>query len=225
MRPGGANAEMEHQTPRRAGRRQSARRSELSQVGEERGAFLRSGDSIEVHAVRRGNRGHDARRGIGLHALEELDVVVHDLFQRCRAVVVEVWGGLPDPAQAGNGLRCARYAAPLSTDLSASIETASRDYSTKQRVSDDEHQTCVRFYFYGQTELKPAVEGVEEATHRRRERVSFEAAYGKERVSLISSSLATPSRPTRRWSITRAERGACSDRATTSAWRSSTSSS
>ncbi len=82
----------------------------------------------------------------------------------------------------GNGFRCARYVAPLSPDLTASIEAVSRDYSAKLPVSDDEFQSYERFYSYDRTELKPATEGVEEAMHWRRERVSFEAAYGKERV-------------------------------------------
>jgi cephalosporin-C deacetylase-like acetyl esterase/predicted Ser/Thr protein kinase len=82
----------------------------------------------------------------------------------------------------GNGFRCARYGVPLSPDLKASIEAVSRDYSAKRPVSDDEFQSYVRFYSYDRTQLKPAVEGIEEAPHWRRERVSFEAAYGRERV-------------------------------------------
>jgi len=39
-----------------------------------------------------------------------------------------------------------------------------------------------RFYSYDQTPLEPEVERTEEAEHWRRERVSFAAAYGGERV-------------------------------------------
>jgi dipeptidyl aminopeptidase/acylaminoacyl peptidase len=49
-------------------------------------------------------------------------------------------------------------------------------------MSDGEFQNSVRFFSYDRTELKPEVAAVEEATHWRRERVSFEAAYGNERV-------------------------------------------
>jgi formylglycine-generating enzyme required for sulfatase activity/cephalosporin-C deacetylase-like acetyl esterase len=82
----------------------------------------------------------------------------------------------------GNGFRCARYAAPLSPDLTASIEPAFGDYWARPPASDAEFQSYVRFSSYDRTELRPAVEAVEEDRHWRRERVSFEAAYGGERV-------------------------------------------
>jgi serine/threonine protein kinase/formylglycine-generating enzyme required for sulfatase activity/cephalosporin-C deacetylase-like acetyl esterase len=82
----------------------------------------------------------------------------------------------------GNGFRCARYESPLPTHLAASIEAVSRDYAAQQPVGDDEFQSFVRFYSYDRTELKPVVEAVEEAAQWRREKVSFAAAYGNERV-------------------------------------------
>jgi cephalosporin-C deacetylase-like acetyl esterase len=82
----------------------------------------------------------------------------------------------------GHGFRCARYAGPPSQDQTASIEPAFGDYWDRQPMSDGEFQNSVRFFSYDRTELKPEVAAVEEATHWRRERVSFEAAYGNERV-------------------------------------------
>jgi hypothetical protein len=82
----------------------------------------------------------------------------------------------------GNGFRCARYPAPLSPDLTASIKPVFGDYWARRPASDAEFQSYVRFHSYDRTELRPAVEAVEEDRHWRRERVSFEAAYGGERV-------------------------------------------
>lgn len=82
-----------------------------------------------------------------------------------------------------NGFRCARYSAPLPDALTAPIETVSRDYSKEKPVSDEIFQVYRSFYSYTRTDLRAAVESVDDrAPHWRREKVTFDAAYGDERV-------------------------------------------
>src|SRR4026208_2346462 len=76
---------------------------QLPQVREERGAFLQGGEwAIDMHAA----GGDDRRdRGAGhVHpdTLEELGVVVDDLLQSGRAVVVEIRRRLADSAKRGH---------------------------------------------------------------------------------------------------------------------------
>ena len=66
--------------------------------------------------------------------------------------------------------------------LAAPVEWAWRDYSAEKPVSDEAFRSYRSFYAYDRTDLKAAVEAVEEAEHWRHEKVSFDAAYGNERV-------------------------------------------
>ncbi len=81
-----------------------------------------------------------------------------------------------------NGFRCARYTAPLAPELKAAVDAPVRDYSTQRPVSDEIFQIYRSFYAYDRSELKATVESVVEEAHWRREKVSFTAAYGNERV-------------------------------------------
>jgi cephalosporin-C deacetylase-like acetyl esterase len=83
---------------------------------------------------------------------------------------------------AGNGFRCARYPAPPSSDLTAAIDVRPTGTPARDAVSDDVFRTYVRFHSYDQADLEAAVEEVEEASQWRRERVSYQGAYGNERV-------------------------------------------
>ena len=82
------------------------------------------------------------------------------------------------------GFRCARYAAPPPPEQLAAIDlvTGTRDYAAEKPVSDAVFQIYRGFYSYDKTELKPTVDSADEFEHWRRERVSFDAAYGGERV-------------------------------------------
>ena len=57
-----------------------------------------------------------------------------------------------------------------------------RDYAAEKPVSDEVFRIYRGFYSYDKTELKPTVDAVEESEHWRHEKVSFDAAYGGERV-------------------------------------------
>jgi len=81
-----------------------------------------------------------------------------------------------------NGFRCARYMAPLPGTLAATVAWTWRDYSAEKPASDEAFRSYRSFYSYDRTDLKAAVDNVEEAEHWRREKVSFDAAYGNERV-------------------------------------------
>jgi eukaryotic-like serine/threonine-protein kinase len=83
---------------------------------------------------------------------------------------------------ATNGFRCVRYMAPLPATLAAPAEWAWRNYSVEKPVSDEVFRSYRGFFSYDRTDLKAAVEAVEEAEYWRHEKVSFDAAYGNERV-------------------------------------------
>ena len=83
-----------------------------------------------------------------------------------------------------HGFRCAKYATPAPAEQLAAIDlvTATRDYSAEKPVTDAVFRIYRGFYSYDKTELKPTVDSVDESEHWRHERVSFDAAYGGERV-------------------------------------------
>ncbi len=89
----------------------------------------------------------------------------------------------PFDRSAGYGFRCARYANPPSDTLLASIAAMSRDYSKEKPVSDDVFRAYRSLYAYDRTPLEARTEGPEETfPYWRRQKVSFLAAYGNERV-------------------------------------------
>jgi dienelactone hydrolase len=60
--------------------------------------------------------------------------------------------------------------------------TAHRQYTVQKPVTDQIFEVYRGFYAYDRTALEAAVGSVEEAEHWRREKVSYDAAYGRERV-------------------------------------------
>jgi dienelactone hydrolase len=83
-----------------------------------------------------------------------------------------------------HGLRCAKYAAPPPPAQLAAIDlvTVTRNYADEEPVSDEVFRVFRSFYSYDESELRSKVESVEESERWRREKVSFDAAYGLERV-------------------------------------------
>ena len=88
----------------------------------------------------------------------------------------------PWSRDAVNGFRCARYMAALPVSLPPPVALAWRDYSAEKPASDEAFRTYTSLYSYDRTDLGAVVEKVEEDEHWRRERISFDAAYGNERV-------------------------------------------
>ena len=67
--------------------------------------------------------------------------------------------------------------------LTRPIERLTRDYSKEKPVADPVFEIYKRFFTYDKTDLKPQVESVDESSeYWRRERVTFNAAYGNERI-------------------------------------------
>ena len=83
---------------------------------------------------------------------------------------------------AGNGFRCARYTHDVAK-TPAPPERSWRDYSVERPVSDETFRSYRGFYAYDRSDLSAVVEAVEEDEHWRREKVTFDAPYGHERVT------------------------------------------
>jgi dienelactone hydrolase len=84
-----------------------------------------------------------------------------------------------------DGFRCVKEAAPSAPAAYAAYGSGSapqRDFAKERPVGDAEFAIFRRFYSYERTPLEARVERVEEDAFWRRERVSFAAAYGGERV-------------------------------------------
>jgi eukaryotic-like serine/threonine-protein kinase len=81
------------------------------------------------------------------------------------------------------GFRCARYTKAPTADVTAPIAVVFRDRSQERPVSDDVFAAFRRLYAYDRSDLKAtAPERVEETEYWIKEKVSFAAAYGDERV-------------------------------------------
>ena len=84
---------------------------------------------------------------------------------------------------ASNGFRCALYPTPPRESLLAPIRRTFRDYSLEKPVGDEAFRVIRGVYAYTPRELKAAVDEVDDSSpYWRKEKVSFSAAYGDERV-------------------------------------------
>ena len=84
---------------------------------------------------------------------------------------------------AANGFRCARYPTPPLESLLAPVRRTSRDYSLEKPVGDEAFQIIRSVYAYTPRELKATADEVDDSSpYWRKEKVSFSAAYGDERV-------------------------------------------
>ena len=82
------------------------------------------------------------------------------------------------------GFRCVRYISPVPETLTGPLAQASTDRSHDQPVDDRTFQVFKSLLSYDKTDLKAALDSVTDAPHWRRENLSFQAAYGNERVIL-----------------------------------------
>jgi formylglycine-generating enzyme required for sulfatase activity/dienelactone hydrolase len=82
------------------------------------------------------------------------------------------------------GFRCARYSRPLSDPLTAAVGALRRDYRREKPVNDETFRLYENIYSYDRTPLDAVTESVDDTPeHWRTEKVSFDAAYGDERVT------------------------------------------
>src|ERR1700693_5328941 len=83
-----------------------------------------------------------------------------------------------------NGFRCVRYLSGVVPEpLTLPVEKPIHDYHMEKPVSDSVFRIYRSLYSYDRTDLKPTIESVDETPRFwRREVVTFNAAYGNERV-------------------------------------------
>jgi formylglycine-generating enzyme required for sulfatase activity/dienelactone hydrolase len=82
-----------------------------------------------------------------------------------------------------NGFRCVRCTAPVAEALTAPKQRQSRDYGKEKPVSDEVFRIYKSMYAYDRTALNARIESVDDSSeYWRKEKVSFDAAYGNERV-------------------------------------------
>jgi formylglycine-generating enzyme required for sulfatase activity/predicted esterase len=80
------------------------------------------------------------------------------------------------------GFRCVKLDGPAAADAAATVEFRSRDVSSEKPVSDEIFKAYVGEYAYDKGELNARVEETQTKESWTREKVSFDAAYGHERV-------------------------------------------
>lgn len=82
-----------------------------------------------------------------------------------------------------NGIRCVRYDVDPKSVLQGPVKSPMHDYRKDTPVSEEVFQSYRSRYAYDQVDLESQVEGVdEENSDWKREKVSFAAAYGNERI-------------------------------------------
>jgi hypothetical protein len=85
---------------------------------------------------------------------------------------------------AANGFRCVKNSGVLSAALTGPIERAYRDYSKEKPVSDQIFEAYRGLYSYDKGPLDARVESADNShPYWRKERVTFTAGYGNERVA------------------------------------------
>ena len=80
------------------------------------------------------------------------------------------------------GFRCVKLDSPASSAASARVENATRDFWKEKPVSDDVFKAYAALYAYDKGELNARVEETAAADGWRAQKISFDAAYGQERV-------------------------------------------
>ncbi len=81
------------------------------------------------------------------------------------------------------GFRCAKYVPSDTTAKAADPVTArARDYSTEKPASDQLFQAYKSLYSYDKTPLHSVLESTDQTDNWKREKITFSAAYGDERI-------------------------------------------
>jgi len=89
----------------------------------------------------------------------------------------------PWDRRANFGFRCAKLDTPASAEAAAHIEVAGRDYASEKPAPDNEVKIYAALYAYDKTELNARAEETGPAQYSVRTKVSFDAAYGHERIA------------------------------------------
>jgi eukaryotic-like serine/threonine-protein kinase len=90
----------------------------------------------------------------------------------------------PLDRSSANGFRCVKFAGgALPAALTLPVDRAARDHRTERPVSDSVFRILQNFYSYDRGELKAIKESVDESSPNwRTERITFDAAYDRQRV-------------------------------------------
>ena len=91
----------------------------------------------------------------------------------------------PFDRSATNGFRCVRYddAESIPEEAKRPVERKFRDYTKEQPVSEETFQIYKNMFAYDRTDLNAKIESVDDSSpYWTKERVTFSAAYGDERV-------------------------------------------
>jgi dipeptidyl aminopeptidase/acylaminoacyl peptidase len=81
------------------------------------------------------------------------------------------------------GIRCARYASPIPENVKAPETRQIRDYSAEKPTSDEQYRIYKSLYAYDRTPLNEKIEAADDSDPTWRvETITFDAAYGNERV-------------------------------------------
>ena len=84
---------------------------------------------------------------------------------------------------ANYGLRLAEYPSPVDEALAGPVVRLARDYSLEEPVNDEVFRAFESMYAYEDTPLNAALESVDETSaHWRKERISFDTAYPRDRL-------------------------------------------
>jgi len=94
-------------------------------------------------------------------------------------------GGLPPFHRDANaGFRCVRNTAPLPVEATAERRQSIRDFSKAKPATDAVYRIYKTMYSYDRTPLNAKLESVaQDSADWRKEKVTFDAAYGHERVT------------------------------------------
>jgi len=96
----------------------------------------------------------------------------------------EPGGALPFLRAANNGFRCVRNTAPLPAEVLAERRQTIRDFSTARPAPDAVYRVYKSMYSYDRTPLNAKLEdAAQDSTDWRKEKVTFDAAYGHERMA------------------------------------------
>jgi dienelactone hydrolase len=85
---------------------------------------------------------------------------------------------------ATNGFRCVRNTAPLAVDVTGPIKTYERDFAKIKPVPEQVYRVYQAMYAYSKTPLNARMEGVvQDTADWREEKITFDTAYGNERMA------------------------------------------
>ena len=112
----------------------------------------------------------------------ELRYILGGAWNEATYLAVQPDAQAPFERRDTNGFRCVKYLSAPPAGVFAEVPRPAAGIASRTPVSDAEFALYRRMYGYDQTALEARVEATEETEHWRRERASFAAAYGTDRV-------------------------------------------